>query len=147
LIPYIYAQDQNARSNADRIEPATRAAQIEAAREAKAGTLTPDKPSKIEHDLDVIEDEKLIQRITAGVAGFRLHMGGLITGSGFAAGPEYLRHLDHDQFTVRASIRASLRRYYLMDAELNAPHLAPDGPIQRPARYGVGGEVPDRTAQ
>lgn len=50
----------------------------------------------------------------------------MITGSGFAAGPEFYRHLAHDRVTFRTSIRASLRRYYLMDAELNAPHLAHD---------------------
>src|SRR5205823_4629051 len=69
----------------------------------------------------------IVERITAGIAGFRAHMGGLITGSGFAVGPEYYRHdLLHDQVSVRASARASLQKFYLMDTELNLPRLADD---------------------
>ena len=134
------AQPQTPPSSADRVEP-TRAGEIEAARDQKATALTPDQPDKIEHTLDVIEDKELIQRITAGVAGFRVHMGGLINGSGFAVGPEYYRHLAHDQVTFRASIRASLRDYYLMDAELNAPHLAHDHALFN--LYAVHYDYPD----
>jgi outer membrane protein assembly factor BamA len=107
----------------DATPPGTRAAQIEAARKAKAASLEPDEAKGIEHDLNVIEDKELPQRFSAGVGGVRVHMGGLITGSGFAAGPEYYRHLLHDQLLFRTSVRASLQQYYLMDAELDAPRL------------------------
>src|SRR5947207_8031823 len=101
------------------IAPTTRAGQIEMQRQQKAAQLEPDKPSGIEHALNVIKEKKIIERITAGIAGFRVHMGGLITGSGFAVGPEYYRHdLMHNQVTVRASARASLRKFSLMDTEL-----------------------------
>jgi hypothetical protein len=109
------------------ISPVTRAAQIEMQRQQKAAQLEPDEPSRIEHALNVIKQKKIIERVTAGIAGFRVHMGGLITGSGFAVGPEYYRHdLMHDQVTVRASARASIQKFYLMDAELNLPRLAND---------------------
>ena len=110
---------------ADRMAPLTRAAQIELEREQKATELRPDQPTGIEHILNVVKREKVIERITAGVAGFRVHLGGLITGSGFAAGPEYYRRdLLHGQARLRASARVSLRKFYLFDAGFNLPALA-----------------------
>jgi hypothetical protein len=107
------------------VAPMTRAGQIEQQRQQKAAQLEPDEPSRIEHVLIVIKDKKIVERITAGIAGFRVHMGGLITGSGFAVGPEYYRHdLLHNQVSVRASARGSLQKFYLMDAELSLPRLA-----------------------
>jgi hypothetical protein len=113
--------------DADRMAPMTRAGQIEVERQQKATQLEPDYPSGIEHALNVIKEKRIVERITAGIAGFRAHMGGLITGSGFAVGPEYYRHdLVQDQVVVRASARASLQKFYLMDAELDLPRLADD---------------------
>jgi hypothetical protein len=112
---------------ADRLAPASRAGQIELERERKAQHLEPDSPSSIEHALIVIKEKKIIERITAGIAGFRAHMGGLITGSGFAIGPEYYRRdLLNSQMTVRASMRGSLQKFYLMDTEFDLPRLAGD---------------------
>jgi hypothetical protein len=109
------------------IAPMTRAGQIEMQRQQKAAQLEPDKPSGIEHALNVIKQKKIIERVTAGIMGFRVHMGGLITGSGFAVGPEYYRHdLMQDQVSVRASVRASIQKFYLMDAEISLPRLAND---------------------
>ena len=135
-----FAQDPST-ATADRVEPATRASQIESAREQKAAALAPDQPQGVEHALDVFEEKEFLQRFSEGIAGFRVHLGGLITGSGFAAGPEYYRHLLHDQVTFRASLRASLREYYLMDAELSAPHLAKDHAFVN--LYAVHYDYPD----
>ncbi len=45
-----------------------------------------------------------MERFTAGVAGFRLKLGGLVSGSGFALGPEYLRRdLADGGVIIRAS--------------------------------------------
>jgi hypothetical protein len=126
FFPSVFAQEQAGSSGADRVEPVTRAEQIEAAREAKAAHLTPAEPTRTEHELDVIENNDILKRVTGTIDGLRVGMGGLITGSGFAAGPEYFRHLYHEQMTFRASVRGSTHSYYLMDAELNAPHLAQD---------------------
>ena len=70
---------------------------------AEGRALAPDKPQGMEHALDEFEEKEILQRLSEGIAGFRVHMGGLITGSGFAAGPEYYRHLVHEQVTFRAS--------------------------------------------
>lgn len=123
------AAQQEPPGAADRMAPATRAEEIEAERQQKAAQVEPDKPTGIEHFLDVIKEKKIVERVTQGVAGFRIRLGGLITGSGFAAGPEfYRRGLLHEQLQFRTSARASLNKFYLMDAELNAPKLA-DGHI------------------
>jgi hypothetical protein len=112
---------------ADRMAPATRAGQIELLRQQKAQHLEPDEPSDVEQALITIKEKRIVERITGGIGGFRVVLGGLITGGGFAAGPEYHRgDLRKDEVRFRASARASLRRFYLMDAELDMPRLAGD---------------------
>jgi hypothetical protein len=119
----VWAQDPEA----DRMAPQSRAGQIELERQQKAQHLEPDSPSSVEHALIVIKEKRIIERITAGIAGFRVRMGGLITGSGFAVGPEYHREdLAKSQVTFRASARGSIQKFYLMDAELDMPKLADD---------------------
>ncbi len=140
IVGRAFAQDSSA-TGTDPADPSTRASQIESAREQKAAALAPDKPEGVEHALDVFEEKEILQRLTEGIAGFRVHLGGLITGSGFAAGPEYYRHLLDDQVTFRASLRASLRKYYLMDAELSAPHLVEDHAFVN--LYAVHYDYPD----
>lgn len=102
-----------------------RSAQIEAAREEKAARLRPETNSRIEQALLYIKEQKILERFTAGVAGFRLKLGGLVSGSGFALGPEYLRRdLADGGVVVRGSARASAKRYQLFDLELVFPKLA-----------------------
>ena len=109
------------------IRPNSRAAEIEAERAQKASELAPDTPSRIEQYLNWIKQHKVLERLTNGVAGVRVHLGGLVTGSGFAAGPEYVRRdLFREQATFRASLRGSTRKFYLMDTEFSMPHLAGD---------------------
>lgn len=105
----------------------SRAEEIEAARREKATRLRPDETSKVEQTLVTIHDKKILERITEGIAGFRMKIGGLATGSGFAAGPEYLRRdLAGGNVIFRGSSRASAKRYYLMDLQLTLPKLAND---------------------
>ncbi len=107
--------------------PQTRAGQIELQRMRKSTELQPDEPNRIEHALNVIKEKKILERLTQGVAGFRIKLGGLVTGSGFAAGPEYYRHdLLHGTAHFRASARSSFKKFYLMDTELDMPRLADD---------------------
>jgi hypothetical protein len=116
-------QDQP--SGADRIAPQTRAGTIELERQRKAAGLRADVPNRIEETLDYIKEHKIVERLTAGVAGFRVKFGGMIERSGFALGPEYYRRdLLHDQLRVRASARGSLHRYYVMDAQVGMPAAA-----------------------
>lgn len=107
--------------------PETRAEAIEAARDAKAAALEPDEPNKWERTFSRIKDEKILERITAGFAGFRLKFGGLAPGAGFALGPEYFRDdLAEGGFIVRAAAQMSFAAAQKLDLELSAPHLAND---------------------
>jgi len=103
----------------------SRAEEMEAARQEKAQHPAPDDTSKLERALLAIKEKKLVERITAGVAGFRVKFGGLASGSGFALGPEYLRRdLADGGVIVRASASASAKRYQLFDVQLTCPKLA-----------------------
>jgi outer membrane protein assembly factor BamA len=114
-------------SDADRLAPQTRAGQIELERRRKAASLQPNEPDKAERVLDSIQDNKIIERITAGAAGFRVRFGGMIERSGLALGPEYYRHdLMHERLRVRASAIGSIHLYYVIDSEVGMPSLAGD---------------------
>jgi outer membrane protein assembly factor BamA len=98
--------------------PATRAAEIEQARDVKAATLHTDEVSKTEGRLRAIKDQHLLERISSGYNGLRLKIGGLVTGGGFAVGPEYLREdLLQGRMMVRASAQASLSKSTKLEAE------------------------------
>ena len=103
----------------------SRAAEIEAARDRKAQTLEPDTPTPTEQRLVYIRDKKVLERITAGIAGFRVKLGGLASGSGFAVGPEYLRRdLWNRRALFRGAAQASLRRYQKYDLQFSVPPVA-----------------------
>jgi outer membrane protein assembly factor BamA len=103
----------------------SRAAQIEAARKEKAKNLQPDEPSKTERALHTFKERKILERISAGVAGFRVKLGGLVQGGGFALGPEYLRRdLAQGNLRFRAAAQASIKRYERFDLEFGLPQDA-----------------------
>ena len=54
----------------------SRAADIQAARARKAQSLEPDETSGTERSLIHFKDAKILERISAGIAGFRLKLGG-----------------------------------------------------------------------
>lgn len=107
---------------AGRLAPQTRAGIIEVERQTKAANLRPETHDRAEATLEYIRENRIVERFTQGVANIRVRLGGLITGSGFAVGPEYYR--PGRTTTVRASARASLSKFYLIDAELDAHSLA-----------------------
>ena len=105
--------------------PLSRTEEWQRLREEKSRTLEPEQVSKTEARLNRIQDARLIERVTGGVAGFRIRVGGLATGQGFAIGPEYFRpELAQGQLRLRASLRGATSRAYLADFELAAPKLA-----------------------
>jgi outer membrane protein assembly factor BamA len=105
----------------------SRAAEIEALRAQKASHLKPDELSRAEQTFLKIKEEKIIERITAGIAGFRVKFGGLVTQSGFALGPEYLRQdLANGNVIFRGSAVGSLNKYIKVDLQLTLPKLAND---------------------
>lgn len=100
----------------------SRAAEVEAARDRKLESLQPDSPSGIERDLTYVKDKKVLERISAGIGGFKLKFGGVATGSGFALGPEYLRRdLADGRLTFRSSAQNSFKGYQKYDIQLSSP--------------------------
>ncbi|MEO5923688.1 MAG: BamA/TamA family outer membrane protein [Bryobacteraceae bacterium] len=98
--------------------PTTRAAEIEQARDAKIATLKPEEVSKTEGRLRAIKEQHLLERISSGYNGLRVKLGGIVTGGGFAVGPEYLREdLLGGKMMLRASAQASTKHYTNLEAE------------------------------
>jgi hypothetical protein len=105
-------------------EPDTRAGQIEQARREKATTLTPARPEKAERAFAKYASPKVMDQLLGRFPGLRLKLGGLMTGSGFALGPEYDRpDLRNGDLELRATLVGSVRRFYLMETYLGLPRL------------------------
>lgn len=105
----------------------SREAEIEAARQEKAGRLKPDRVNKAEGTLRYIKDHKVLERVAAGISGFRLKLGGLVTGSGFALGPEYLRRdLADGEIELRIAAQSSFKSYQKYDLQFSVPSFAHD---------------------
>ena len=104
-------------------QPNSRTEELERRREAEGGVY-PDERSRVEEAFIWIADRRILERLTRGIGGVRVMFGNLITGSGFAVGPEYYRdELADGAVRFRASARASLRKYVLGEVELSFPRL------------------------
>ena len=105
----------------------SRAEEIQAARKRKASQLTPETTSGTERFLVSVKEKRILEKITYGVGGLRPRIGALVTGSGFALGPEYFRDdLANGQVLFRATTQFSMRQYQLYDVELAFPKMAGD---------------------
>jgi len=103
---------------------ASRAGEIERARDAKEAALRPDEVTRAERFLRDIKEKKLVERITAGYNGFRLKLGNMVTGGGFAVGPEYFRgDLLDGNLALRSSAQFSTRGYTKYEGEAALPKL------------------------
>jgi outer membrane protein assembly factor BamA len=103
----------------------TREELIQAARKEKAGKLAPEETSKIENALNTIQDKRILERLTYGIGGLHARLGGLVTGSGFALGPEFTRDdLANGKVHLRLTTQFSTRGFQLYEAELLLPKLA-----------------------
>ncbi len=103
----------------------TRTAEIESARDRKAGALKPESVTKPEGYMRDFKDMNYMEKLANGLHGFRPKLGGLVTGGGFAMGPEYYRgDLLNSQLIARASAQFSTRGYQKYETELVAPTLA-----------------------
>ena len=103
----------------------TRVAEIEAARDKKAAELSPDTPSKWEERLILFKDMKILERFSYGLAGFRVALGQMGTGGGFALGPDYLRQDFADgEIQVHAGAYASMSRWTKFVGEVGAKSFA-----------------------
>jgi outer membrane protein assembly factor BamA len=102
----------------------SRADEIEQARQKKAATLTPEVASVNERRLVTIREKHILEKISYGIGGLRARFGALVTGSGFALGPEYFRDdLRNQQILFRATAQFSTQRFQLYDVELSFPRL------------------------
>lgn len=107
--------------------PASRVEEIERARDEREKSLSPDLPSPLERRLIYIKDKRLIERLTLGIAGFRVRFGGLPTGGGFALGPEYFRQdLADGELILQTGVAGSFQKSWRADALLHAPSFAGD---------------------
>ena len=104
----------------------SRAAEIIAARQAKTGRLAPEVNSGLEHQLLSLKENKILERITAGIGGVRLKMGGLATNGGFALGPEYLRHNQSGRFQFRVAAQGSAKLFQKYDTEFDVTRFGRD---------------------
>lgn len=106
---------------------ATRAARIEAARDAKASELRPETVSGLERVLLQVKERKVLERLTYPSNGVGVGFGSMATGSGFAIGPRYLRDdLADGRLRLHASAAISTRAWQKYVAGLTVPHLASD---------------------
>lgn len=103
----------------------SRTATVEAARNAKAAELEPEVPNKWENALIRMRDERILERLSEGIAGVRLKFGGLAAGAGFALGPEYYREdFAKGQLLLRGTAQTSFTGAQKIDLEFAAPRLA-----------------------
>jgi len=104
----------------------SRAAEIVAQRQAKAGRLAPETNSGLERRLLFVRDSKIIERVSEGIGGVRLKFGRLATNGGFALGPEYLRHDRSGRFQFRIAAQGSAKLFQKYDTELDVAPFARD---------------------
>jgi len=105
--------------------PASRTEVIEKERDAKSAKLEPDEVNEIERRLRNFKDAKYLERTAVGYNGLRIKFGNMVTGGGFAAGPEYYRQdLMGGQLVARASAQLSTKLYQKYEAQAVLPRLA-----------------------
>jgi hypothetical protein len=103
---------------------ATRAEQIEVLRAAKAAHLKPEELPVLHRAFRYAQERRLFD-FTATTRGIGLRFGGLGPGSGFAAGPEYIRPgLFGNLGVLRTSVVGSTSMYYSLELGFGMPRLA-----------------------
>jgi outer membrane protein assembly factor BamA len=108
-------------------QPDSRSAQIQAEQDAKSASLKPETQSKTEQVMLRFKDDRILERFTDGIAGFRVKLGGLVSGSGFAAGPEYKRtDLADGKLALRTSAEWSTKGFSKYDFEAGLPRFGGD---------------------
>jgi outer membrane protein assembly factor BamA len=102
----------------------SRAAKIQAERRKKAADLHPEVVTDAEQALLTFRDKHILAKVQYGIWGFRPRVGALVTGSGFALGPEFYRDdIADGRVSVRVTTQFSFKAYQLYDAELAFPKL------------------------
>lgn len=106
-------------------QPPTREALIQKEREERAARLTPERNSRWEDRIRLINEKKIPQRLSYGYNGLRAKLGGMITQGGFGIGPEYFREdLFHGRLESQFSYQISTRAYQRGILRLRSRNLA-----------------------
>jgi outer membrane protein assembly factor BamA len=100
----------------------TRAELLAQMREQKARSLQPYKPKGAEKVLLYVEENRILERLTVA-DGFYPRIGGLTSGSGFAGGVGYRKHLLDEALFANVSGALSTKVYKAFDAQLRLPML------------------------
>ncbi|MBC8164558.1 MAG: BamA/TamA family outer membrane protein [Bryobacteraceae bacterium] len=135
LIPFAFAlAEQNASSPpsapaqpSDSYE--SRAEELETKRKRREEKLPPVRESRLERILLQIQERRLLEKSEYGWHGLKPRIGALVTGSGFAVGPEYRRDdLAGGKLDFRVTTQFSTNLFQLYETELIFPKLA-DGRV------------------
>ena len=103
----------------------SRAAEIIAVRQAKAGRLAPEDNGDLERQLLFLKENRILERISGGIGGLRLKLGGLATNGGFALGPEYLRYNRTGHLQFRVAAVGSTKLFQKYDTEFTLSRFRP----------------------
>jgi outer membrane protein assembly factor BamA len=108
-------------------ESESRIAEILAERAEKTRNLQPDNPTTLEQRLDWLRDSPFLKNFGEIKTGLRIKVGGLVTGGGFAVGPEFSREgLFNGRLNFRTSAQVSLSGYQKQDLEVSLPRFFND---------------------
>ena len=86
--------------------------------------LAPEKTTGAEEVLRRFKDDKILERVNYGYNGLSVRLGGLVTGGGFALGPQYFRDdLKDGALLVGAAAQFTINSFYKFDAAMRLPKL------------------------
>jgi outer membrane protein assembly factor BamA len=102
----------------------SRSEEIQLERKKKAADLQPEVVSKTEQWFIAFREKHILAKIQYGIGGLRARVGALVTGSGFAFGPEFYRDdLADGTVLFRVTTQFSFKKYQLYDVELAFPKM------------------------
>ena len=97
---------------------------LEAERAAKAQSLAPYRPGRLESGLLWVEESSILTRLFDPYEGAYIHFGGLTKGAGLGLGPGYRNWLFNEQALFETWLSGSLRNYWSARGALVFPKLA-----------------------
>ena len=101
----------------------TRQQELRQQREVKGKSLKPYEPGSLEAGTLYVQKKRLLERVAEGWKGIHHKLGGLSTGSGFAAGIRYTPHIPEGRLDFQTSGAISPRVYQFYDLKLGTHSL------------------------
>jgi hypothetical protein len=107
--------------------PSTRAGQIQQQRAELAKIPVAPDTDRVEQTIKWVEQNGALRLFSRGWKGLTPAIGGMINGSGFAGGLQFLQADFRDgAYVLRSSARVSTKEYQFYDLEMGLPRLAND---------------------